>query len=202
MLNWISLLPTPPPLSFPPPRHVASYSPAACLLRLCIHSVKHRTVAVAAAGARCQSLPNQPPPCCPGRPAHPPRPPVPPAITQLIGGSQAPAPQPESLGAFCVAGGYSPHKDPIIAVVAAMAAICWAIWKGISNSLQKNLLFLILCHTLLGCLIVLCPFSGWNLTTHSSGWVNPMVNPMLVTPGDSCCFITLCHSFTTGSHWH
>lgn len=25
---------------------------------------------------------------------------------------------------------------------------------------------------------------------------------MLVTPGDSCCFITLCHSFTTGSHWH
>lgn len=73
MLYRISLLPTPPPLSFPPPLHVASYSPAACLLRLCSHSVKRCVVAVQQqehAASPCLIIPQR-------RPGGPPQPPPP-----------------------------------------------------------------------------------------------------------------------------
>lgn len=170
MLNWISLLPTPPPLSFPPPRHVASYSPAACLLRLCIPSMKHRTVAVAAAGARCQSLPNHPPLCPPGRSAHPLL--SCPTHHTATWGSQAPAPSQDTwapAGAAAledkVSGSWKmfcPLKAPTKGVVAATPAMLQAI-----QNLKP-----VLCSSSLGYWTALCLFQDESSQPDFSGLVS------------------------------
>ena len=77
-----------------------------------------------------------------------------------------------------------------------MPAIYRAIQKGISNSLHEELLSPVLCGTSLGYWTVLCPFSGGDLTDTFFRVVFAVVNPVLVTHGDSCCFVTLYHDHT------
>lgn len=198
MLNWISLLPTPPPLSFPPPRHVASYSPAACLLRLCIPSMKHHTVAVAAAGARCQSLPNQPPLCPPGRPAQP---------LSLL-------PHPASLGYLGGVRHQHPARtfghllDPLhlraqVSEVLSTQSprqshTCNTSGNPESqNSLREALRSTLPCplQQVTGILSCSVPFSGWKLTDWLFRVGFTVVNPELVT-GRSWLWVLLYHSLS------
>lgn len=172
MLNWISLLPTPPPLSFPPPRHVASYSPAACLLRLCSPSMKHRAVAEAAAGARCQSLPNHPhcalqedlltpSASCPTQ-----------RHTTIPGGTQALAPSQDTWtpsGPPVVEETSVRHLTDVLSIQSPHQATQNLKTASMRHS---DLLFPVLCSSSLGYWTVLCLFQDESSQTDFSGLVS------------------------------